>query len=295
MTVYSDSEPDNHQTSSARTRRSPATWLMIALLAALCCAAFSVGTVTAAPTTALNITVFAPDGVTVVNQTTLTYQWMEQHLPVMGDGTTHYYHQGPVFSGDKWDPNETVNYKDRGAVKGTAIRDLCALMGGISPGDDVMIAAVDGYHVQYGYETIENPQPRLGPLVITWYNGENPAVGEKEGVGYVPDYYNGMRLVFMADASTNPQGLHVFGNADMKEALPEDAQYFYNDQLPSTSGVSVKWISELRIYQGGFKGDRSAPVKSLSNATAVPTTQKSPVPWVTAPVGLLLVLLLWRR
>lgn len=295
MTLHSDSELYVQRISSAHTRRSPASWLLITLLVVLCCTAFTVGTVTAAPTTALNITVFAPDGVTVVNQTTLTYQWMEQHLPVMGDGTTHYYHQGPSFSGDKWDPNETMNLKDRGAVKGTAVRDLCALMGGISPGDDVMIAAADGYHVQYGYETIVNPQPRLGPLTITWYNGENPAVGEKEGVGYVPDYYNGMRLVFFADTSVNPQGLHVFGNTDMKEALPGDAQYFYNDQLPSTSGVSVKWVGELRIYQGGFKGDRSAPVKSLSNATAVPTTKKSPAPWMTAPAGLLLMLLFWRR
>jgi hypothetical protein len=45
---------------------------------------------------------------------------MEANLPVQGDGATHYYHQGPVFEGDKWDPEETANLKDKGAVMGAA-------------------------------------------------------------------------------------------------------------------------------------------------------------------------------
>ena len=36
-------------------------------------------------------------------ETTKTYQWLEANLPVLGDGTTHYYHQGPVFV-DNADP-----------------------------------------------------------------------------------------------------------------------------------------------------------------------------------------------
>jgi len=60
-------------------------------------------------------------------QTTVTYQWMEANLPVLGDGTTHYYHQGPVFIDDpdehgqalRWNPAEDTNVdtKDMGAVK----------------------------------------------------------------------------------------------------------------------------------------------------------------------------------
>jgi hypothetical protein len=247
----------------------------------------------AEPTTSLTITEIAPDGTTVLNSTTVDYRWLEQHLPVFGDGVTHYYHQGPVFEGDKWDPNETVNFKDRGAVKGTDVKDLCGVFGGLRPGDEALVAAADGYNVCYGYETLVHPPARQGPLVVAWYNGEDVAVGEKQGNGYPPDFYTGMRLVFFADTSTNPDRLHVFGNTDMKEALPENAQYFYNDLLPSTSGISVKWVSEVRLYRGGYHGDRHAPVKSLqdaSNTTAAtlpPTTTRAglPVPLALAALG----------
>ncbi len=229
----------------------------------------------AEPTTSLQITEIGSDG-TVLNSTTVDYRWLEANLPVMGDGVTHYYHQGPAFEGDKWDPNETVNLKDRGAVKGTDVKDLAKLVGGLKPGDDAMVASADGYNVVYGYETLVNPPPRQGPLVVAWFNGDDVGSGEKQGTGYPPDFYTGMRLVFFADTSTNPDKLHVFGNSDMRETLPENAQYFYNDLLPSTSGISVKWVSEVRVYRGGFQGDRHAPVKSLTNATSTPGATTAP-------------------
>ena len=72
---------------------------------------------------------YANDGTTILNETTKTYQWMEANLPVLGDGVTHYYHQGPVFVDDpnevteqqaRWNPDEDTNVleKDMGAVKG---------------------------------------------------------------------------------------------------------------------------------------------------------------------------------
>ena len=196
---------------------------------------------------------------------------MEEHLPVLGDGTTHYYHQGPVFEGDKWDPAETTNFKDRGAVKGTDIRDLAELVGGMEPGDEVMILAADGYHVEFGYENVYQPDPRQGPIGLCWYNGDESREGERQGSGYVPEYYNGMRLVFFADTSTNADGLHVFGNRDMYETLPEASQHFY-DLKPSTGGLNVKWVSEIRVYAGGYTGERNAPIKSLQDApTPAPT------------------------
>ena len=78
----------------------------------------------AAPTTAVHVVKYAADGTTVLNETTVTYQWMEANLPVQGDGKTHYYHQGPVFVDDKegqWDVNETTNFKDEGCCQ----RDGC--------------------------------------------------------------------------------------------------------------------------------------------------------------------------
>ena len=207
----------------------------------------------------MHVLEYATYGTTVLNETTVIYQWMEENLPVQGDGVTYYYHQGPVFEGDKWDPDETTNFKDRGAVKGTSIRDLCDLVGGMSQGDEVMIHAPDGYHVEFDYENVYEPQLIQGPMVLCWYNGEDATVGERQGVGYPPDYYTGMRLVFFADD-------HVFGNWDMHECLPDTSQHFY-ELYPSTNGLSVKWVDEVRIYSGGYTGDSGGPAKSMPESS----------------------------
>ncbi len=54
----------------------------------------------AEPTTEVHVIRYAENG-TILNETTVTYEWMEGNLPVYGDGVTHYYHQGPVFEGDR--------------------------------------------------------------------------------------------------------------------------------------------------------------------------------------------------
>ena len=234
------------------------TLLLLLLVSATCL-------VHADPTTDVHVIKYAEDG-TIVNETTLTYQWMEANLPVLGDGVRHYYHQGPVFEGDKWDPNETTNFKDKGAVKGTDVKDLCELVGGMGPDDEVMIHAPDGYHVEFGYANVYEPQPRQGPMVLCWYCGEDSDVGERQGTGYPPDYALGMRLVFFADTSTNTEGKHVFGNWDMHECIPEKSQHFY-ELYPSTNGFSVKWVDEIRIYTGGYTGEHGNPAKSMPTPT----------------------------
>ena len=89
-----------------------------------------------AATTQLHIVKYAKDGITILNETTKTYQWMEANLPVLGDGATHYYSQGPTFNEtDPWDDAEWQNIvpdRDWGAVKGTDVKDLCDLVGGMS-------------------------------------------------------------------------------------------------------------------------------------------------------------------
>jgi hypothetical protein len=170
-----------------------------------------------------------PDGTTVLNETAVTFQWMEANLPVLGDWTTHYFLQGPFFVDNpdpakemvlRWNPAEDTNVqeKDMGAVKGTSLADLAGLVGGLAPGNDVMVHAADGYHVEFGYPNLVAPDPRQGPVGICWYNAEETDLRERQGVGYPPDYHVGMRLVFFADTSTNPEGKHVFGNCDMRAA-----------------------------------------------------------------------------
>jgi hypothetical protein len=98
-----------------------------------------------AATTEVYMVKYASDETTILDNTTVTYEWMEANLPVQGDGVAHYFHQGPIFGDmfeeDPWDVNETTNIESRdfGAVKGTDVRDLCELVGGMSPGERVMI------------------------------------------------------------------------------------------------------------------------------------------------------------
>ena len=255
----------NHSTKNRRFSSRHAHFLVYVVMFAIFVGCMNGS---AAPTTGLTVSVIENN--TTIEELKFDYRWMEEHLPVFGDGITHYYHQGPVFQGDPWDPDETVNLRDMGAVKGTRVQDICNLTGGIAEGDEVMIKAVDGYYILFDASTLLTPHPLSGPLVITWFNGDESGAGERQGSGYVPDYYMGMRLIFCAPK--NPEtGRHVFGNTDMKEALPERAQYFYSGLYPSTGGLSAKWVDEVRVYRGGYLGDRT----TLLTDTREPEPTKS--------------------
>jgi hypothetical protein len=208
----------------------------------------------AAATTTLHIEKLGPDGKTVLSTRDVNVTWMEGNLPVQGDGVMHYYHQGPVFSDNpdpaieealRWNPAEDTNVreKDMGAVKGTALRDLCDLVGGMGPGDTVTLIAADGFRKTFAYRNVYQPPERQGPMVITWYRADE---------GYVPDYATGMRLVFFADTSSNPWGLHAFGNEDWK--LSADPAYYYyyiqgGERYPTTTGLSVQQLENITIHQ----------------------------------------------
>jgi len=220
------------------------------LILAICALSLFSGTAAAA-TTLVHVVKYAPDGASVTNQTTVDYVWMEAHLPVLGDGVTHYYHQGPTFNeSDLWDTAEyqNVETRDMGAVKGTAVSDLCNLVGGMAPGDTLRVLAEDGFYKDFSYETVYGADGRKGEMGLAWYVGEDSLTGDPQGEGYVPDYYDGMRLIFFADTSTNPWGRHVFGDTDMKETMPEEEWHFFGGKWPSSSGLSVKMVSDLEIY-----------------------------------------------
>ncbi|MDV2481734.1 PEGA domain-containing protein [Methanoculleus sp. Wushi-C6] len=222
----------------------PAHWqgcvLYPAIIAACICLTMAVPAA-AAPTTELHIVKLAADGVTVLNETTVDYRRMEANLPVQGDGVTHYYHQGPVFTGDPWNPGEDTNVqsKDMGAVKGTDLADLCDLVGGMAGGETVKVRAADGMSKIFPYRNVYEPEPRQGPIVVTWYKADE---------GYVPEYYTGMRLVFFADTSTNPNGTHAFGVWDMHECFDPEYWYFFQPNVPTTTGLSVQYVTEIIIY-----------------------------------------------
>jgi hypothetical protein len=199
----------------------------------------------AAGTTQVQVVKFANDGTTILNETTVDFKWMMANLPIYGDGTTHYFHQGPNFT-DSWNVNENdpaILTKDYGAVKGTNLQDICDLVGGMSADDKyVTLLASDGFNQRFAYSTVYNPPSRAGPIVLTWYRAD---------LGYVNESYTtGIRNVMFADTSVNPWGNHVFGLYDMNQTYPLDFQYFYNGNpsTPSTTGLSVQNINRVFIY-----------------------------------------------
>lgn len=233
----------------------------------LCVTLFCSGVVSAA-TTELILEKYGTDGSLILNKT-VDYSWMEQNLPVVGDGTTRYYLQGPIFEGDIWDPTESINVetKDMGAVRGTAVKDLCDLVGGANPGDRIEFIAEDGLRKSFPQKYIYTPEPRMGTVFLAWQHDE---------YGYVPEYYTGMRLLFTGDTSVNPWSYHVFGNADEAATMDEADWYYYSGKYPTTTGLSVQNVQIIKIFVGA--------------ATPAPTKTQAPAPClvllVTAAAGL---------
>ncbi len=233
-----------------------------------------------AATTSITIKKVASDGTTVMAQKTVDYRWLMNNLPVMGDGIVHYYHQGPVFIDDpneaaeqalRWNPAEDTNIesKDMGAVKGTNVRDLCELVGGMAAGDTIRIKAKDGLAKTFAYKNIYRYSPSEGPIILCWYqDGKYPDSG----------YSEGMRLVWFADTSTNRGGLHVFGNWDWHQAAESRYWYFYqsgNEKYPTTTGLSVQYVSELTINSA--QPPPAGPAAPIAAFTADLTSGPTPL------------------
>ncbi len=188
----------------------------------------------------IRIVRYASDGKTVVNETTRTCEWMEENLRVYGepDGVWLRF-QGPTFDPDDlWNPAEDINPgKVDEVVKGTAIRDLCDLVGGVPEGGEIDLIASDGYKATINYTNVYTPLERQGEAIVAWW---------AERQGYVPDYRDGPRLFYNA-----PDG--VFGADDMRTCLAEAYWHYYWDsgiQYPSAAGVSNKNIATIAIKPG---------------------------------------------
>lgn len=261
-------------------------WLMLAVAVLLCLwapLAYGRPAVAAAgATTSLRILKFDSGG-QLLDEKTVDYRWMEENLPVQGDGATRYYHQGPVFEGDMWDPGEAVNLKDKGAVRGTDVRDLCELVGGMSSEDEVMLRAVDNWTTRLAYTNVYEPSDRQGPVVLCWYKGPDEAGAASDGSGYPAQdgYDQAIQIVFMA-RTANAEGRFVFGNADMRVCLPEERYQHFYEGLPSTNGLSGKWIDAVVICPAG-----TTPVVPVTGegAEVSGTDQSGRTPWLPLMLG----------
>jgi DMSO/TMAO reductase YedYZ molybdopterin-dependent catalytic subunit len=194
----------------------------------------------ALPIPQLHIVKYGPDRTTVIQERTIDYRWMEQNLPVIGDGQKIYRFEGVTFNpNDLWDPEEKcpAGFKISNAVKGTRLSDLCDLVGGMGAGTEVVLVASDGYETRLPYSSVY-PDPsvraRQGDAILAWW-----ADGK-----YVPYYDEGMRLFFTPEDG-------IYGQWDMHETLPEKYwHYYYSDGIryPSCAGLSAKWVTEIRVY-----------------------------------------------
>jgi len=201
-----------------------------------------------AATTEVHVVKYDSDGTTILNETNVTYQWMEANLQIIGDGTTAYRFEGIDFTeGDHWDQNETYpgGFKIDRVVKGTSVRDLCELIGGMAEGTEIRLVASDGYETKLGYENIytdaltAEQRERQGEAFLAWWADDQ---------GYVPDYSNGMRLFFTANDSD-----HIFGLWDMHECMDKKYWHYYwseGVQYPSCAGLSAKYVDTIKIYNG---------------------------------------------
>ena len=242
--------------------------------------------------TRIRVVKYAADGTTILAQTTITNKTMEQTLPIMGDGITHYYHQGPIFEDDpdplmqeliRWNPDEDTNTgpgsdKDYNAVKGTNLKDLCNLVGPIPVGSRIRVKATDGFSKYFAYRNVFEYSSREGPIVITWWRPDD---------GYVPYYSTGMRLIWYGDTTTNPWGAHIFGNWDWHEAANPYYWYWFNGEYPTTTGLSVQMVSEVAIFTritipaANFKTNLTSEYTELTTVTGdAPLTVKF-IDWST--------------
>jgi DMSO/TMAO reductase YedYZ molybdopterin-dependent catalytic subunit len=210
------------------------------------------------PTEAPSIRIvrYASDGKTVVEETTKTITWMEENLNVYGapDGVRLRF-QGPTFDpNDLWNPAEDINPgKVDEVVKGTSIRDLCDLVGGVTEGGEVKLVASDGFKATINYTNLYTPLDRQGEAIVAWWN---------ERQGYAPAYSDGPRLFY-----NTPDG--IFGADDMRVCLAEDYWHYYSSggiQYPSAAGVSNRNIATIEIYQAP-REDWNLVLKGAIDAT----------------------------
>jgi len=192
------------------------------------------------PVPEIRIIKYGEDGQTVLAEETVTYQWMEENLEVIGDGKTVYRYEGIIFDPeDEWGDNIAVpkDFKIENAVKGTRVKDLVELVGGMGAGTEIVFVAKDGWETRLPYSSIYTDpmvQERQGDAILAWYSD-----GE-----YVPDYA-GIRLFF------TPGGDHIYRQKDMRDTLPEAYWHYYGKGgtlLPSCAGLSAKWLAEVWVY-----------------------------------------------
>ncbi len=206
----------------------------------------------------LSVVKKSADG-TVLSSVSVSYEELKKKFAVIGDGTGTYSIQGPVMdeyleSVGMWDEQETFppcgsssdpRYKVHEAVKGTPLKDVLSLAGGIQAGDAVTLIADDGFRHTFtdAYRYVYSPDPAMGTMFLAWSKDGS------DGLSAYPETY---RLFFTSDDS-------VFSLHDMNVSMAAEDYGWYAGKYPSSALLSVQNIKIIEVT-----------TKSASPASPVP-------------------------
>lgn len=98
-----------------------------------------------------------------------------------------------VLEGELSFENQFGNFKGKGNYRGVPIRELVEKAGGMAPGDNLMVYALDGYSQEFAYENVY-------PESCGWteHQGEMALAVEYNGTT-VPEWTDGYRITFFPD------------------------------------------------------------------------------------------------
>ncbi len=191
-----------------------------------------------AATTQVNVTKYCDNNYSAVEEAkTLTLAQLQGLSAVYSNGPVCM--QGGIFNNttDVW-MYTSGSMACFGEQNGTYVRNITDNVSGMNPGDELRVVASDGYKTYFNYTNVYAPNSSQGEMILSWQNETHT----------VPDYADGIRLFFYTPSDLN------FTNQDMKESmapwywrLTKD-RYDSSNICPSAKGLSVKTVSDLKIY-----------------------------------------------
>ncbi|MCK9312515.1 MAG: hypothetical protein M0P20_00455 [Methanocorpusculum sp.] len=222
-----------------------------------------------APPAVTSITVkkITTDG-TIISETSKSWEELRTGFDVIGDGKLIYAVQGPVMNShagtdESWDVNEefpaaytNARFKVEDTVKGTSVKDLVDLVGGMDKGDLLRFTSADGVVTEFvnGYAYLYNPEPEMGTMFLAW---------SRNGVDGPSGYDNMFRLFFTSNENTkDPLGYRVYSLYDMKLSMTEEdyGLYHSSEVLPSTAQISAYQIDSIEIITDSSSASSPAPL-----------------------------------
>jgi|GEM_PF-5321416 len=170
-----------------------------------------------------------------------------------------------AVEGDSQYQNQYGNWRGAGTYTGVLISDLVERVGGMEPGDTIVVTSSDGYNTTYSYNNIYNEWPDesvQGDMILAY--GFNGTV--------TPGWEDGLRIAF----------------------LPEDAAYSNDDcantttldqQAGSAGSRWAKWVSTITVVEPSWTvtlgnesfsivyGDQQ--IRNITSYTAAGAREKS--------------------